>query len=436
MVGDVLAFAHGPDGELEGGEDRFAGGGNVGTRERGGVAGVGEGAGACFASVMRRSRFVGDVVGGAQEAQVPGLGGGGRDGGLGDGLEVLLDGFEYFDAFTAGVGTDAGAGFDAAEKHLLAASAAGDEADAGFDEAHVELGVGLARGGVERYLDAAAEAHAVGRDDDGARAELDGLRHVLEGADGHLDLVPLLFLDGEEELHEVGADGEVGGVAGDDEGLEVGDGFAGGLQGLGDEADDVVAEGVHLGVQFDGGDAVAEVDDGGAGILLDDAVRLLDDGERGDPFGRDDGLVVAGDGVEEEAAGGDGGVVLVPGGIRFAVACRLSEKLFDVGGDGRSGGAHLFGGGADAGGVEHLEGSELPVVAGPHGGVDLDEVVGDFGDAVGAVGEELSEEGPVEGGGFVLGWGRRGEAAGCARACDSTFFAISIAGNLGRMLGL
>ena len=105
--------------------------------------------------------------------------------------------------------------------HLFAAAAAGDQADTGFDEAHVELGVGLTGGGVERDLDAAAEAHAVGRDDDGARAELDGLGHVLEGADGHLDLVPLLFLDGEEELHQVGADGEVGGVAGDDEGLEV-----------------------------------------------------------------------------------------------------------------------------------------------------------------------------------------------------------------------
>ena len=52
-------------------------------------------------------------------------------------------------AVAAGVGADGGAGFDGAEKHLFASTAAGDEADAGFDEAHVELGVGLAGGGVE-----------------------------------------------------------------------------------------------------------------------------------------------------------------------------------------------------------------------------------------------------------------------------------------------
>ncbi len=43
--------------------------------------------------------------------------------------------------------------------------------------------MGLAGGGVEGDFDSAAEAHAIGRDDDGARAELDGLGHVLEGAD-------------------------------------------------------------------------------------------------------------------------------------------------------------------------------------------------------------------------------------------------------------
>ncbi len=220
----------------------------------------------------------GDGVGGAEEAEGAGFGGAGGDGGFGDGLEVFLEGFEDFYAFAAGVGADAGAGFDGAEEHLFAAAAAGDEADAGLDEAHVELGVGLAGGGVEGDLGAAAEAHAVGRDDDGARAELDGLGHVLEGADGEVDFVPLLVLDGEEELHEVGADGEVGGVAGDDEGFEVGDLLAGGLEGLGDERDDVVAEGVHLGVELDGGYAVADVDDGGSGVFLDDAFGFFDGG--------------------------------------------------------------------------------------------------------------------------------------------------------------
>ena len=33
--------------------------------------------------------------------------------------------------------------------------------------------------------------------------------HALEGADGEIDLVPLAFLRAQQQLHQVGADGEV-----------------------------------------------------------------------------------------------------------------------------------------------------------------------------------------------------------------------------------
>ncbi len=222
-------------------------------------------------------------------------------------------------------------------------------------------------------------------------------------ADGDLDLVPLLFLDGEQELHEVGADGEVGGVAGDDEGFEVADGVGRGLEGLGDERDDVAAEGVHLGVEFDGGDAVAEVDEGGAGVLFDDAVGLLEGGER-DGAGRcRDGLVGSGGGVEELAAAGGLGGVAVPGGILVGAGV---EEPGDVFRDGQPEELHLVRGGTGAGGVHHFEGAELPVEAGVHGLVDLDDGGGGFagggGDAVGGVGEELGEEGPVERCGLIF----------------------------------
>ena len=46
--------------------------------------------------------------------------------------------------------------------------------------------------------------------------ELDGLRHALELADGQVDLVPLFFLDGHQQQHDVGADGKVVSVVGDD----------------------------------------------------------------------------------------------------------------------------------------------------------------------------------------------------------------------------
>ena len=129
----------------------------------------------------------------------------------------------------AGVGRgQGGGGIDGAQQHFFGAAAAGDEADAGFDEADVGFSVGLAARGVEADFRAAAEGHAEGRDDDGARAELDGRGHLLEAAyDGGVQLFPLAFLRGEQKLQQVGADGEVVAVAGDDEGGEVADGVGG-----------------------------------------------------------------------------------------------------------------------------------------------------------------------------------------------------------------
>ena len=44
---------------------------------------------------------------------------------------------------------------------------------------------------------------------------------LLEGADHQIDLVPLLFLHGHQQQHEVGADGEMLRVVADDERLEI-----------------------------------------------------------------------------------------------------------------------------------------------------------------------------------------------------------------------
>ena len=119
----------------------------------------------------------------------------------------------------------------------------------------------MAFGAVQRNFRAAAEGQAEGRDDDRPRAELDGLRHLLEGADVHLDLVPLFVLRGEQKLHEICAGGEVRGVVGDDEAAEVTDSVAVGAQILTHEVHDVAAEGIHLGVKLDACDAVADVDE-------------------------------------------------------------------------------------------------------------------------------------------------------------------------------
>ena len=84
-------------------------------------------------------------------------------------------------------------------------------------------------------------------------------------------LVPLAFLRGEQELHEVGADGEVVAVAGDDEAGKVADRIGGGIENGGDEGENVAADGVLERVQLDAGDAVAEIDERSAGVGADDA---------------------------------------------------------------------------------------------------------------------------------------------------------------------
>ena len=96
------------------------------------------------------------------------------------------------------VGQNALGGVHGAQNHFLAAAARGDDADSGFDQAHVQFGVGLAAGGVERDLRSPAEAEAKGRHHHRARAELDGRGHALESTDGKVDIVPLPFLNQEQ----------------------------------------------------------------------------------------------------------------------------------------------------------------------------------------------------------------------------------------------
>src|SRR5271165_7200079 len=193
-------------------------------------------------------------------------------------------------------------------------------------------------------LGAAAEAHPKGRDDDGLERELDGLRHVLELTYGYVNFVPLLLLNAHQQHHEVRADGEVAGIIGDNEGVEV-VACATGLEGLRDERDDVAAERVHLGVKFDTADAVADIDERRARVLLDYSVGLLGDGDRPDSGGNFFGLVVSSGDVEVLAAAGGLGIVGIPGS--FA----RSEQLLDVGGDWTAFLLHALDGLGDATGV-------------------------------------------------------------------------------------
>ena len=64
-------------------------------------------------------------------------------------------------------------------------------------------------------------------------AEFDGLGHPLELPDAQLDFIPLFVLYRQQELHQIGADGEILRVAGNDEAVEASHRFTPWLELLG-----------------------------------------------------------------------------------------------------------------------------------------------------------------------------------------------------------
>ena len=70
-------------------------------------------------------------------------------------------------------------------------------------------------------LCATAEAHSKWTRYNRLRTELDGLRHALEATNGEVNLIPFAFLNRHKEKHDIGADGEMLRVVGDDEGVEL-----------------------------------------------------------------------------------------------------------------------------------------------------------------------------------------------------------------------
>src|SRR6202030_4054361 len=156
--------------------------------------------------------------------------------------------------------------FVRANDHFLRSAARGDEADSRFDEAEVGFGGGVNARAVQADFAAASQGEALGRDHYWARRVLDGEINVLELAHGEVEVVPFLLLGSDEQEHQVGAHGKIHGLVGDDHGLEIStEALEAGVQ----HGGDVAADGVHLGVKFAAEDAIAQVDEAGAGIRGD-----------------------------------------------------------------------------------------------------------------------------------------------------------------------
>src|SRR5579883_1085648 len=101
----------------------------------------------------------------------------------------------------------AGSVFVGADKHFLGATPAGNEPDACFYQAEISFRGGLNAGTVQAKFAAAAEGHALRGDDDGLWRVLNGEVDVLELLHGEMQIVPFLLLRGDEDEHEIGADG-------------------------------------------------------------------------------------------------------------------------------------------------------------------------------------------------------------------------------------
>src|ERR1019366_4254816 len=84
----------------------------------------------------------------------------------------------------------------------------------------IDAALSTARSRVQRYSAPPAERESEGRDHHRLGRKFDGLRHALKLTDGEVHVVPLFFLDGHEQEHQVGAYGKILRVVGNDEGVE------------------------------------------------------------------------------------------------------------------------------------------------------------------------------------------------------------------------
>jgi hypothetical protein len=134
--------------------------------------------------------------------------------------------------------------------------------------------MGLAASGVQADFSASAESKPKGRSHDRARAEFDGCGHLLEVRSRQASFVPFAFLRGKQQLHQVGAYAEVFAGRWRSQSLAKSrTAFDSGIQHGAEHRDDVAADGaLHDRVKLKTGDSVAEIDQGGAGILADDSM--------------------------------------------------------------------------------------------------------------------------------------------------------------------
>ncbi len=148
-------------------------------------------------------------------------------------------------------------------------------------------------------------------------------------------------------------------------------------------------------MKLDAAHAVAQIDQRSAGIFLDHAVGFLRHLHRPHACRNLHRLILRSPQIKISPARGSFGIVQVPG---FLAA---GEQFLDIGRDRAAFFLHARDGGLDAGRVPEFKRTQLPVEAQPHGAIDLDDGVGNFGNAVGGVSPQIGQSRPQERAGFV-----------------------------------
>ena len=282
-----------------------------------------------------------------------------------------------------------------ARRHLHAAAARRDQADADLDAADVQLGRGAHRLTAQHHLGAAAQRQAERRRDDRHAGVAGAQEGVLEVDDHLVDDLDVLLAERHQQAEQVRARAErIGAVVTDDQPDAV---ALGSVDGLRHHGDDVGIDRVHLGVELEAEDAVAEVENRRAAVALHLATGGADRVERqGARVGRD---------LREAAALAElAGLAVLGGPIEPHAFTLRGDLLADPARHGVAGGLHLFRRRLDAQRVPGLERPALPAEAPAQRVVDVGHAVGDLAQAVGRVDQRFIQHNARQLGGTVICW--------------------------------
>ncbi len=258
VFGDVAAFLEHEDAHAQGGQGVAAGGINL-LRQRRMIAALQQMQHLAFGLGQQVIAVEHGAIRRAEDAELPRFFRAGGHFGHGDLLEDALQ-----EGQVVGV-LGAHGRVDHAAQHLFGAAAGRDHARAHFHQTGVQFHRGHHPAAVHGDLTAAAERQARRRDHHRLVEVADAHVQVLESLDRRFQLIPQPLLRRHHHGEQVGARAEVVGLVADHQPVELAG--IGAVERLVHHGEDVVVQGVHLGVELHAAHAVAQVNQRRAGVL-------------------------------------------------------------------------------------------------------------------------------------------------------------------------